>query len=94
MYVETTDGSFNEQTIHIILTTAVVEVMRCTVYVRIERARKTRLHSTRGTVRLHSNMNVCSNTSHQDTCVKRFCRISACCLYSDNNYYILYSKSA
>jgi len=52
MYVETVDGSLKEQKIIWILTTAVVEVMRRTVYVRTEQAR-TRLHSTRGTARLN-----------------------------------------
>ena len=52
MYVETVDGSFEEHTIDIDSNHCWVEVMRHTVYVRTERARKTRLHSTRGMVRL------------------------------------------
>jgi hypothetical protein len=41
-----------------ILTTIVVEAMRCTIYIRTERTRKrTRLHGTRGTTRLCSHLN-------------------------------------
>jgi hypothetical protein len=58
MYVEAVHGSFKEQTIDIDSNHCWVEVMRRTVYVRTERARKTRLHITRVTVRLKTEIDM------------------------------------